>query len=301
MTVELTANLSLTTEEQSLLTMHSVLNVLNVVMAELNGLRDTVGEHPALEEAEDVVVDIARDLRDAKLAVSHVRAAESLTSRLTDLVDRAVADTPGAADSTEVRESMENLASVFEIFRVRAQELAARAPNPEAWVELDIGELKHNFLEVFAAIERNSKGDYRIVYNLAAHEEGNYYVDFEISSFRGSVIRMPPELQDVMRDLIANARKYTAPGGRIAAGLNETEERLRFVVEDTGCGIPREEIPKVVSFGYRGSNVQDHPTRGGGFGLTKAFYVTRRRGGRMWVESEPDRGTRIEIVIPQHS
>ncbi|MFP4637996.1 MAG: hypothetical protein ACLFM6_06090, partial [Spirochaetaceae bacterium] len=40
------------------------------------------------------------------------------------------------------------------------------------------------------------------------------------------------------------------------------------------------------------------PTRGGGFGLTKAFYVTRSLGGRMAIESEPDVGTRIEIEIP---
>jgi signal transduction histidine kinase len=37
---------------------------------------------------------------------------------------------------------------------------------------------------------------------------------------------------------------------------------------------------------------------GGGFGLTKAFMVTKRFGGRFWIASELGRGTRIRIVIP---
>jgi signal transduction histidine kinase len=73
---------------------------------------------------------------------------------------------------------------------------------------------------------------------------------------------------------------------------------LRFVVEDTGRGMDEAEIPRLISFGERGSNVQDRPTRGGGFGLTKAYYVTKRLSGRMWIESALGAGTRIEIRIP---
>jgi signal transduction histidine kinase len=45
---------------------------------------------------------------------------------------------------------------------------------------------------------------------------------------------MPAVFQDVVRDLIANARKYTPPGGKIIAGLYQDDEELRFVVADTG-------------------------------------------------------------------
>ena len=111
---------------------------------------------------------------------------------------------------------------------------------------------------------------------------------------------MPPVFQDVMRDLLANARKYTPPGGVITAGLSDNGEGIRFVVKDTGMGIPESEIMKVVEFGYRATNAA-RPTRGGGFGLTKAFYITKTFGGRMWIESpvENGSGTRIEILIPR--
>lgn len=298
MKTELTADLTFSEEEQSLLTMHSVLNVLNTVMLEVRRLRDVIGNHPSLEEAEDVIIEIADDLRNAELATDHLAAAESFAAKLTALLDEAIGSRPELAESRDVEESRENIRNIFAILKVRAQELVARAENPDAWVEHDIPGLTKNFLEVFSAIEQNSHGGYRIVYNLASHEEGDYFVDFGIASFRGDTIQMPAVLQDVMRDLIANARKYTAPGGRIIAGLDESPARLRFVVEDSGRGIPADDLPHVIGFGYRGRNVQDRQTRGGGFGLTKAFYFTRRHGGRMWIESEEGSGTRIEIEIP---
>jgi signal transduction histidine kinase len=124
-------------------------------------------------------------------------------------------------------------------------------------------------------------------------------VNFGIESVDGTTIHMPPVLQDVMRDLIANARKYTEPGGGITAGLVDNGKELRLVVEDTGRGIPLNEVKQVVEFGERGSNVDDKATMGGGFGLTKAYLVTRRFGGRMWIDSRPGAGTRITINIPR--
>jgi signal transduction histidine kinase len=299
MRLELTGDISLDEEQQALLTMHSVLNVMNTVMMELLNLSDIVGRHPALEQAQDVVIRVADDLRDSVRAGDHLTAADTLARELIDLIGEALSSQPGAAERADVKQSLAGLDQIFNVLKVRAQELVDRAADPDMWAEYDIEALKRNFLEVFAAIEQNSHGGYRIVFNLATHEERDYFVDLEMSSFRGNVIRIPAVLQDVMRDLIANARKYTAPGGRIMAGLDENTDRLRFVVEDSGRGIPGAELQNVVDFGYRGTNVQDRPTRGGGFGLTKAFHVTRRFGGHMWIESEPGAGTRVEIEIPQ--
>jgi signal transduction histidine kinase len=110
---------------------------------------------------------------------------------------------------------------------------------------------------------------------------------------------MPLFFKDVMRDLIANARKYTAPGGTINVGVYETDAELRFVVQDTGRGIPPDELQTVVHYGRRGSNVQQVRTMGGGYGLTKAFLVTKRFGGRFWIKSELGVGTRITIIVPR--
>ena len=295
---EMTRDLSLSEQQESLLSMHSVLNVMNTVMMELLNLSDTIGEHPALERAQDVVEEVSEDLRDSERGADHLSAADTLAEELSTLVEEAVSSQPGAADREEVKESRENLHTILRILRIRAEELVERSREPEAWVEYDINELKQKFFEVLSAIEQNSHGGYRFVFNLASQEERDYFVNLEVTSVRGDFIHVPPVVQDVMRDLIANARKYTAPGGRILAGLDEDSGRLRFVVEDSGRGIPSDELHEVIEFGYRGSNVQNRPTRGGGFGLTKAFSTMRRLGGRMWIDSEIDEGTRIEIEVP---
>jgi signal transduction histidine kinase len=191
------------------------------------------------------------------------------------------------------------LESVFAILDTRARELLDRVRTPEKWTNHDIKQLTANFTNVLAAIEKNSKGRYRIVTNIAEQERQDYMVTFGMESVDGTVINMPPVLQDVMRDLIANARKYTEPGGEITAGLVDNGKELRFVVEDTGRGIPSDEVQQVVEFGKRGSNVDDKATMGGGFGLTKAYLVTRQFGGRMWIDSRPGAGTRITISIPR--
>lgn len=123
-------------------------------------------------------------------------------------------------------------------------------------------------------------------------------VHLTFESVEGGKIRMPALFQDVIRDLIANARKCTPPGGTIEAGLAQTRDSLILVVSDTGRGIPENEVEKVVIFGFRSQNVSDIVTRGGGFGLTKAFWVAKQFGGRMWIRSEVGVGTRIKIVLP---
>lgn len=103
----------------------------------------------------------------------------------------------------------------------------------------------------------------------------------------------------MIRDLIANARKYTARGGSINVGGYETDGELRFVVQDIGLGLPPDEIEQVVHFGRRGRKVGEVHTMGGGFGLTKAFLITKRFSARLWTKSELGVGTRLTIAIPR--
>jgi signal transduction histidine kinase len=205
---------------------------------------------------------------------------------------------PELRATAELQESVANIQSVFKVLRVRTAEYLARFPQPDAWVAFDIAKLTDDFLNFFAAVEKNSKGRYRIVFNIAAQEPADYLVNLRIESVAGDTITMPPVLQDVFRDLIANARKYTPPGGMIVAGLADTGAEIRVVVEDNGRGIPPDEIQRVVQFGYRASNAREVRTKGGGFGLTKAYLAAQRHSGRMWIKSSLGSGTRVTLCIP---
>lgn len=298
--MEITHKLAFEAREVSLLNMHSVLNVLNVVQYELLKLSDYLGNPKEIEDICASILSAAEDLSDNDKA--HQRVAT-----INDFCDSTYATCLGVIkgkaklDDEFCTATLSNLTSIFSILKIRAQEINDRKDNPLAWVEHDIQKLKNNFINVFQAIEENSHGAYHIVYNLAEHYERDYLINLEMTSINTASILMPPIFQDVMRDLLANARKYTAPGGIISAGFHQGEKEIRFVVEDSGEGIPADEIAKVVEFGYRASNTKARITRGGGFGLSKAYYVAKSFGGKMFIDSPvPGRngGTRISISIP---
>ncbi|MFP4152871.1 MAG: ATP-binding protein [Alkalispirochaeta sp.] len=297
--MEITGDLNVSIEERTLIDMHSVLNVLNVLIFEFSALSEHLGGVPEIDGMHDRVVETAELLRDPDEASRQVANVDRFIEDAERVIASEVANTGSEGDPV-VQAIVGNVRSIFSILEVRAAEIVARAEDPLAWVNHDVRKLKNNFVSVLQAIERNSMGGYRIVYNLAEHEAGYYMVTFNISSVSGATIAMPAVFQDVMRDLLANARKYTPPGGSITAGLHHSGDELRYVVSDTGMGIPPDEISRVVRFGFRGSNVGDRPTRGGGFGLTKAYHVTRMFGGRMWIDSPVvgGVGTRIEIRLP---
>ncbi len=296
--IEITEIPPLSPGEQTLLDFHSVVNVINVLHMELVMLGLNVAEDDRLlGRSVDACMGVVEALRDREKALAQAERVEELER----LVEEEVAGLPGwpATPGTDAAATVANMRSVFAILKVRARELLARAATPERWEEFDVEQLRANFAAVFAAIEQNSKGRYRILYNAACQGVSDYYVDFKIEVPNGRSLTMPPVLQDVMRDLIANARKYTLPGGHITAAFYEDADAIRFVVRDNGRGIPPEEITKVVGFGMRASNVGEVRTLGGGFGLTKAFLVTKQFGGRFWIASAPGQGTQVRLWIPR--
>jgi signal transduction histidine kinase len=298
--MEIKHSLSFNPEEVSLLNMHSVLNVLNVVQYDLLRLSDFLGNPTEIENLSSAIISAGEDLNSPAKAMKRVETISLFCENTLVTCEKVLAE-KGQSENPFCTEILMNLNSIFNILNIRAQEIVDRKENPMAWVEHDIEQLKNNFINVFQAIEENSHGAYRIVYNLAEHFEKEYLISLEMTSSNNTSIVMPPIFQDVMRDLLANARKYTPPGGTITAGFHQGESDIRFVVEDSGAGIPEEEISKVVEFGYRASNSKSRPTRGGGFGLSKAYYVTKSFGGKMFIDSPvPNRtnGTKISISIP---
>lgn len=298
--IEITQIPDLKPGEITLLDMHSLLNVLNVLESEiaLMGLQ-LADREDLLKESMSVCSRAKSSLTDEKLALDFAARPREMEAAILSEIASASASYPGRRNEAEVAESIANVQNVFQILEVRVQEVLARAQQPDRWICVPIPVLRADFVSLFAAMERNSRGRYRIVYNLALQKPTDYYIDFVIEGVDGDVVSLPLVFKDVMRDLIANARKYTMPGGIINVGLHASATDLSFVVRDTGCGIPPDEVESVVQFGRRGSNVSKRRTMGGGFGLTKAFLVTKRFGGRFWINSELGIGTRVSIRLPR--
>ena len=298
--IEIRKALDLAPSQATSLDTHSFLNLMNVLNFELSNFGEISGKEEELDRLIGQIINISRDLSDPNLAFERINQLPEESENIQHTVELIKESDESLEKSQAVTDSIANMASIFKILRQRIFELQARVANPEAWDTYDVNELTASFTEMLGAIEKNSKGRFRIIYNIAAQQEKDYYVDFKIESNDSQTISIPPIFLDVIRDLIANARKYTQPGGRINAGVWEDERSLVISVEDSGRGIPAGEIEDVVQFGVRGSNVSGKRTFGAGLGLTKAYYYSKRLNGRMWIRSEEGYGTRVKIVIPRN-
>ncbi|MFZ5912160.1 MAG: sensor histidine kinase [Chloroflexota bacterium] len=100
----------------------------------------------------------------------------------------------------------------------------------------------------------------------------------------------PERIHQVLSNLIANALRYTPGGGWI-----EVRYRAGVVieVEDSGAGIPAEELPRVFERFYKSRD-----SGGMGLGLAIARRLVEAHGGTIRAESEPGRGTRMRIKLP---
>ncbi|MFP4079461.1 MAG: hypothetical protein ACLFTM_02305, partial [Ectothiorhodospira sp.] len=224
--VEITRPLNLDTRQEALVDLHSFLNVLNVLASEMDLMDYALGGSSPLQDALSLVHEMARGLGDPAQVSTWLDDPGHIRDRIVEGVNGALHHAP---PTLELQESVENILSILEIFEVRARELAARSGPALAWTWFRLEELQGRLTHLFQAIERNSKGRFRIIQNIAEQEPRDYLVKLDLSSVDGERIHMPAVFQDVIRDLLANARKYTPPGGRILAGLKDTGSELRFV------------------------------------------------------------------------
>lgn len=287
-------------EQTALLDAHSILNVCNVLAGELALLGITFENNPDLFPSSlrmcHTLVDGLRDF--TKLSRS-AEFSDTCADRIEEEVSEICSRHPARLLEPGVMESSRILHEVVGILRQRAAELRNRASMPSRWEPFPTATLRNAFSQFLHAMERCSHGRYRIARSPFVKGPRDYYVELDFNARPEDRFWLPPAFLDVMRDLVANARKYTSPGGWIVASLYQDAAELRFAVQDSGRGIPQEEIARVVEFGQRASNARDIRSLGGGFGLTKAFSVTRRFGGRFFIGSREGVGTRVRLTIPR--
>jgi PAS domain S-box-containing protein len=103
-------------------------------------------------------------------------------------------------------------------------------------------------------------------------------------------------LLQVFENLIGNAVKFTAPGGRIVAGAEPRSEDVLFWVQDNGAGIAPEKLPHL--FG-RLWQINGDGRHSAGLGLPIVKGIVEAHGGRVWAESTPGHGSTFFFTIPR--
>ena len=108
----------------------------------------------------------------------------------------------------------------------------------------------------------------------------------------------PALIKQAARVLIDNAVRYTPEGGAIRLRTGQEEGRAWLEVQDEGIGIAAEDIPRIFDRFYRADPARARQSGGTGLGLSVAKWIADRHGGWFEVESVPEFGTRICLVLP---
>jgi len=103
--------------------------------------------------------------------------------------------------------------------------------------------------------------------------------------------------EKIVLNLISNAFKFTLTGG-ITVRVDMAGSWIRLTVEDSGCGIPEEELPRLFERFHQVQSTKRRTHEGTGIGLALVGELVKIHGGQISVESELGKGSRFTISIP---
>lgn len=105
-------------------------------------------------------------------------------------------------------------------------------------------------------------------------------------------------ISTIVRNLISNAIKFTNRGGSIWVNCTKNEKDCTVAIQDTGIGIPSEKLEKLFSKGNNSTTRGTENEIGTGLGLLLCKEFIEKHGGKIWVESEVNRGSTFYFTIP---
>lgn len=108
------------------------------------------------------------------------------------------------------------------------------------------------------------------------------------------------KLDQLFSNVISNALKFSLASDIVVVSIEETENTYQISVQDSGIGIPEEDLPHVFDLYYRGKDVGSRKMSGLGLGLYLSKKIVDSHRGNITVESRVNVGTTVTIILPKY-
>ena len=109
------------------------------------------------------------------------------------------------------------------------------------------------------------------------------------------------QIYTLLNNVIGNAIKYNKDHGSVSVRIEELSEAMKIVVKDSGIGIPLADQSRVFERFYRVDKGRSRQRGGTGLGLAIVKHIVSHYKGTIHLMSELDKGTTIEIILPQQT
>ena len=113
-----------------------------------------------------------------------------------------------------------------------------------------------------------------------------------------SILGDSEQLYRLISNLIVNPIQYTPGGGKVIVILNRNDTHVMIAVEDTGIGIPQQELSRIFDRFYRVNSDRSRSTGGSGLGLAISQAIVKAHYGSLTVQSELSKGSTFTIRLP---
>ncbi len=223
------------------------------------------------ETLQNFMADVSHELRTPLTSIRGFTQA---------LLDGTVRDEPRRASSLaviddEARRMLRLVEDLMDLSRIQAGEFNLR-PEP-----VDAAELLTHVAEIFRQRAAHKGIDLRVE---SAPDLPRAHCDYD-------------RIVQVITNLVDNAIQYTAVGS-VTLRAGPGDGSVVLIVEDTGEGIPAQELPQLFDRFFRGERSERR--RGTGLGLAIAREIVRAQGGEIVATSDPGVGTTFQITLPTH-
>jgi len=130
-------------------------------------------------------------------------------------------------------------------------------------------------------------------------EEKQMSLEFQRGTKPLPLVRMDQaKIHVVLQNLLSNAINYTPPGGKIRINLKVQDSFIEVSVKDNGMGIPESQKASLFQRFFRADNAVRMQTEGSGLGLFIAQNIIQNHKGRIWADSEENKGSIFYFTLP---
>ena len=189
-----------------------------------------------------------------------------------------------------------NLREFVEIIRKNAMRMARLTEDLLVLARVESGEQK---LNLQLTMPQELLDDAAQTFHEVANGRG---IELSVMNTASSAVMVDRDaIHQVFANLIDNAMKYGAQGGKVLLGACESEDGVQFYVRDFGSGISSEHLPRLFERFYRVDKARSRESGGTGLGLAIAKHVVRAHSGAIRAESELNHGSTFYFTLPRQT